>query len=437
MMTASPSACSDEIGVCAGPESSDGRAPTEALGQPAPERTAVASSDAVDRDLKAAEVFEMAVLLHAEGDFRGAEPLYLSALERQPDHADANHNFGVLLIQQERLPDSLSYLKAACDLTPDRADYRAVYEEALLLAGEPEKASNPISGEPLDSRSTAANPVALKCAYDEVILFCPQVVTGGPEAMHQLAYTINALGGNAKIAYYGAISRTSLANDQVECSYQPDPNLVEAYAAYQPVVLSRASLKPRTLVIFPEVLAEVARKMTACPRAIWWLSVDNAVVSNPKLTDKQTAREILDEPQLIHLYQSEYARHFLQHHVGLRNLFPLFDFINRDYIEEGESSAREARRHVAIFPRKGGPLAAQFVASAQGIDFRLLQNMSRAEVRAALRECAIYIDFGHHPGKDRVPREAAASGAVVFLHEGGRCAFRGSSTGSPLSVQHR
>ena len=34
-----------------------------------------------------------------------------------------------------------------------------------------------------------------------------------------------------------------------------------------------------------------------------------------------------------------------------------------------------------------------------------------------------YIDFGHHPGKDRLPREAAASGCLVMTLKAGAAQF--------------
>jgi len=50
--------------------------------------------------------------------------------------------------------------------------------------------------------------------------------------------------------------------------------------------------------------------------------------------------------------------------------------------------------------------------------------MSPQQVSDALRQTSVYIDFGHHPGKDRVPREAAVSGNIVFVHsKGAGCHF--------------
>ena len=45
--------------------------------------------------------------------------------------------------------------------------------------------------------------------------------------------------------------------------------------------------------------------------------------------------------------------------------------------------------------------------------------MSREQVVGALKETLVYIDFGHQPGKDRVPREAIASEAVIFINDQG------------------
>ena len=35
----------------------------------------------------------------------------------------------------------------------------------------------------------------------------------------------------------------------------------------------------------------------------------------------------------------------------------------------------------------------------------------------------IYVDFGHHPGKDRIPREAAANGCCVITNKKGSAAY--------------
>ena len=56
------------------------------------------------------------------------------------------------------------------------------------------------------------------------------------------------------------------------------------------------------------------------------------------------------------------------------------------------------------------------------VDFVPLQGLDRDTLTSTLRECAIYLDTGHHPGKDRIPREARSSGCVVLTSKLGSAA---------------
>ena len=56
----------------------------------------------------------------------------------------------------------------------------------------------------------------------------------------------------------------------------------------------------------------------------------------------------------------------------------------------------------------------QFIDFAPDIDWRPIENMTPDQVQALLAKSKVYIDFGYHPGKDRIPREAAISGCVVI-----------------------
>ena len=50
--------------------------------------------------------------------------------------------------------------------------------------------------------------------------------------------------------------------------------------------------------------------------------------------------------------------------------------------------------------------------------------MTPAEVTELLMKSKIYIDFGHHPGMDRLPREAALAGCIVVTNKEGAANFR-------------
>lgn len=266
---------------------------------------------------------------------------------------------------------------------------------------------------------SAVRDAALLPRYDTVVILCPEAVTGGPEALHQLAHAINTLGGNARLAYFGQASRVEYGPTTILCRYSPNQAVLESYAAYHPIPLVEAPLSEGTLVIVPEILPEALLAIAARNRAVWWLSVDNAISHNPKLNDPGYANTLIGNSGLINLYQSDYARRFVERHGGGRNAFPIFDYINPQYIRSGPADPGSARRQVGLFPQKGGVLASRFMSANPQLSFAAIQNMTRDQVRQTLLACSVYIDFGHHPGKDRVPREAAVSGAIVFLHERG------------------
>jgi hypothetical protein len=123
-----------------------------------------------------------------------------------------------------------------------------------------------------------------------------------------------------------------------------------------------------------------------------------------------------NDEALIHFYQSDYARDFLMTN-GAKKIYPLFDYINRSFLRCEPNPSRLPR--ISFFPTKGLSLANSFFESAKDLPFIPIQNMTSGEVATALRLTSVYIDFGHHPGKDRVPREAAASGNIVFIHSAG------------------
>ena len=59
---------------------------------------------------------------------------------------------------------------------------------------------------------------------------------------------------------------------------------------------------------------------------------------------------------------------------------------------------------------------------APDIEWRPIEKMTPAQVQELLAQAKIYIDFGNHPGRDRIPREAAISGCVVITGKRGAAA---------------
>ena len=74
-------------------------------------------------------------------------------------------------------------------------------------------------------------------------------------------------------------------------------------------------------------------------------------------------------------------------------------------------------------PRKGQDFTDQLIAAAPDLHWVAIENMTPEQVRQLLAQAKVYIDFGTHPGKDRIPREAAISGCCVLADRRGAAKF--------------
>lgn len=261
--------------------------------------------------------------------------------------------------------------------------------------------------------------------FDQVLVFCPDATTGGPEALHQLVGSVNRQGGTARVVYTGPQSKFQILDGVVRCEFDPRSIAFHAYKKYSPVALTETSITPNSLLVFPEISVDFAwavHSLMRCTVACWWLAVHDITAAH----DKAWCNRFMQGP--IQLYQSYYAMEFLRSH-GAASMFPLFDYTDRNFVRRGmlenESGRTDSKvpKSIAFFPRKGGALAARFFEGLKdsGVDFVpiAIENMTKAEVMEALAKSQVYIDFGHHPGKDRVPREAAAVGNIVVLRNAG------------------
>lgn len=266
-------------------------------------------------------------------------------------------------------------------------------------------------------------------AYSRVILFSPvDAITGGPEALHQLAHAIREVGGEAGMAYYAKDKSIEFGTAHIRPKTSTGKAL-EAYSRYAPQAYLDIELRETDLLVFPEVLASYASMDFVCQKAVWWLSVDNALSANPALRYPRLPHRLFQDRDIVHFYQSAYARQFLLER-GAKKLVPLSDYTNIDDVIQWVPNPVERTVDVALFPNKGAELAQAFMEGAPELSYTPIRNMSRVEVGQALRQTRIYIDFGGQPGKDRVPREAAISGNVVFLHHQGAGSYYEDS---PLS----
>ena len=86
------------------------------------------------------ELVQKAVRLHQAGQVQEAETIYRQVLDINPDHADANHLLGVLLLQVGNRAQAVELISRAIAMTPDEPMYHGNLGMALQELGRLEEA---------------------------------------------------------------------------------------------------------------------------------------------------------------------------------------------------------------------------------------------------------------------------------------------------------
>jgi tetratricopeptide (TPR) repeat protein len=90
----------------------------------------------VRRHLDAACAMRDALVLDSRGDYEQAGKLYQRVLAVYPEHPDANHRYGVILIRLLQPEASLPYHERAIGAAPNQLQYWANYIDGLLQADQ-------------------------------------------------------------------------------------------------------------------------------------------------------------------------------------------------------------------------------------------------------------------------------------------------------------
>lgn len=86
--------------------------------------------------INSAELLQKAISHHQAGEYADAEQIYLEIIHDAPRDADANHNLGMLRVQQGRPAEALALLNVSLEVNPARAQYWVSYINTLISAGE-------------------------------------------------------------------------------------------------------------------------------------------------------------------------------------------------------------------------------------------------------------------------------------------------------------
>lgn len=251
------------------------------------------------------------------------------------------------------------------------------------------------------------------------------VVTGGPRDLHKLAYDLRDLYKVKKVVMYYLDPK------------QENP-VAAPYERYGLEFTREIEDDEKNILIIPEINIHRFSHLHRIKKIVFWLSIDNYYLSreyfrrhplmgriNKLLFQLKSQhylwfeRELKDIP--YHLTLSYYVYDHLRKN-GIDNAFLIVNHIDPIALAQTFDSAMK-KDVVAYTPRRGYAFTKKIIDASPDIAFTAIINMSYEQVVSTLKEAKVFLDFGHHPGRDQPPREAALLGCCVITGRRGAAKF--------------
>lgn len=243
--------------------------------------------------------------------------------------------------------------------------------------------------------------------------------TGGPEALHQLVDSLRRHGSDAWLWPWPE----SRGNERIA-----------DYQRYDAPETTEMLDEVGTAVVLPETALHLAGLWHKANVVCWWLSIDNSpyfgvrrLMENERAdgappsfallrtivgSQRRVLRDRAQLARMTHLTQSRFAFDFI------RTALRVSPTMLGDYIPD----VPPVRPHkadtfsVAFNPAKGKGLTDEIRSlSNPSLAWLPIQGLSREGVGSLLDRATVYVETGHQPGKDRIPREAALRGCVILM----------------------
>ncbi len=376
-------------------------------------KNAIADFEAIENsnDL---DIYSMkSVIAIQEDDFEKASLLLLEAYTMNTDNFDILYNLAYVYKKTDDMQAFKRFLIKAFKVAKDEEHHRLLGE--MMEGLEEEDSQEILSLSSIDTTN------------DVIFVLCPsEVATGGPELLHQLCYKLNVFGYEAYMCYYG----------------NPENPVNERYKKYKNKYVTKIINTEKFIIIMPEIIAQNMLSLVAKKLIIWWLSVDNFwnSLKYTSLNENEFFVAIKGKDinsRFIHFVQSQYANNYLlQNGIKENEIFYLSDYLNDEFIKKSCSEKKEQYRYPNILynPNKGYEFTSKIIKATPELNWIPLINYSPEEMRILMNRSMVYIDFGNHPGKDRIPREAVICGLCILT---GRRGAAANEVDIPVSDEYK
>lgn len=264
----------------------------------------------------------------------------------------------------------------------------------------------------------------------KIFILCPaNLSTGGPEELHQLGSQLNAIGNKAFMCYdqYDAEKHTTPVHDN--------------YEKYNVPFCFEVENTKNHIVIFPETYSYKLwdKEFSETQRVIWWLSVVfylKTLENTRERFEKKKFYSIkrlfknypiptikrLQEPGISHIAHSYFSLDFLKKN----NIKPLGQISG--YMDEMfhiDDNWKAEKEDIVIYNAlKNGEFLQKIIEKAPHLKWQPLQNMTLQEIAGWMKKAKVYIDFGFHPGREKMPREAVLLNCCLIAGKQGSAKYK-------------
>lgn len=275
---------------------------------------------------------------------------------------------------------------------------------------------------------------------NKVYIVCPaNFQTGGTELCHQFADYLNSKEINCYLVYTDGQNFV-------------DAEVPQGFKKYKINKAVNIIDSPNNFLILPEANLALANEYKKINFIFWWMSFDNyfnsasrldnlkyffkglfslklflirMYIIRSKLTLGFSNMKRIENDRIIHAYQSKYASIEL-YKQNIYNQVPLSDYINLEFVDyyKENINIESTKKDIVLYnPIKGIDITKKLIKALPTVQFIPLQGLSRDELNILFRTSKVYIDFGNHPGKDRLPREACINGCSIIVGKNGSAKY--------------
>lgn len=244
------------------------------------------------------------------------------------------------------------------------------------------------------------------------------ICSGGPEALHQLAYYMHQLGMEAYTVYY---DYTGFIETQT----------IDRYKQYKVSVIKYEDIldEEDSCVIASENAPWCLNGFRHAQRCIWWLGLIAADMNRGSLLERMAyhKRKLLGQSllnyrhlgynlnQVWHCCGSKYAYEYVRQRFPKTVVEYLVEPISTDFLRLGNADLSLDREDVVLYnPSKPSDLMSELL-DRKRFEYIPLQGYTPQGLAEMYKKAKLYVDFGEFGGPERMPKEAVYFGCNILV----------------------